>query len=163
MEITNSTLCVIDLSRPSIYVFIEEWEDPQEKLASAYRSRDESIKTWTRHIANYPECTEFLDYLKQEQKRSFEVMTYGEFLDFEKTKLLSGPLTEITEERFQEMLDVLPPLLWGVVDGVEQFCISEMYTGTYTDQYAHDLKAGKYYTKMVDAADCSTWINNFLK
>ena len=46
MEITNSTLCVVDISQPSIYDFIEEWENPQEKLTAANQSRDKSIKTW---------------------------------------------------------------------------------------------------------------------
>lgn len=163
MEITNSTLCVVDISQPSIYDFIEEWENPQEKLTAANQSRDKSIKTWAQHIDNYPDRTDFVAYLKQEKERSFDVMTYGDFLSLERDKLLSGPLTEITKDRFQEMLNVLPPLNWVTYEDVEMFCMCEMFTGTYTDQYAHDKATGKFYVKMVDASDCSTWIHNILR
>lgn len=163
MEITNNTLCVVDISQPRIYDFIEEWENPQEKLTVANQSRDKSIKTWARHVANYPDQAVFAAYLKQEQERTFDIMTYGDFLTFEKDKLLSGPLTEISEEQFQEMLNVLPPLYWSTHNGVEMFCIREMFTGTYTNQYAHDKATEKFYVKMVDASDCSTWIHNILR
>ena len=40
------------------------------------------------------------------------------------------------------------------------FCTSEMLTGTYTTQYA--AYNGKYYSKIVDVTDESTWIYNCL-
>lgn len=89
--------------------------------------------------------------------------TEEEFQAMEKSKLISGEPEEIAADKFNEMLDVLPPLRWCTIDGVEMFCMSEMYTGTYTNQYAHDKSSGKYYTKMVDACDKSTWINNYLR
>ncbi|MGL5436016.1 MAG: hypothetical protein ACRDBO_11535, partial [Lachnospiraceae bacterium] len=71
------------------------------------------------------------------------------------------PLKETTEEQFEEALNVLPPLKWCTIDGIEMFCMSEMYTATYTNQYAR--YEGKYYKKMVDVTDKSTWLNNYLK
>ena len=53
--------------------------------------------------------------------------------------------------------------LWCTVEGVEMFCMSEMWTGTYTTQYAHDHRTGKYYSKMVDVTDRDTWINTYLR
>ena len=39
---------------------------------------------------------------------------------------------EVTEERFWEMLDVLPPLDWRGSDGAESFKLSEFTSGTIT-------------------------------
>lgn len=75
--------------------------------------------------------------------------------------MLSGGVKETTEEIFSEMLNVLPPLYWCTIDGVEMFCMSEMYTGTFTNQYAR--VGEKYYTAMVDITDQSTWIHKLLK
>ena len=49
------------------------------------------------------------------------------------------------------------------VNGVEMFCMSEMYSDTYTTQYAYDHRTGKYYCKMVDSEDTSTWIHTLLR
>ena len=87
-------------------------------------------------------------------------MTYEEYHAAERAFYIEQPLEEVTAERFYEMLNVLPPRCWITLKGVEMFCMSEMLTGTYTDQYA---KAGdKYYTKIVDAKDRSTWIHECL-
>ena len=40
--------------------------------------------------------------------------------------------------------------------------MSEMYTETYTKQYAYDSKNDRYYVKYVDVKDRSTWIDNIL-
>ena len=69
-------------------------------------------------------------------------------------------IKEVTEEQFNAALDVLPPLKWCTIDGIEMFCISEMTDGTYTTQYAHNEHNGKYYCATVDVMDKSTWINN---
>ena len=91
------------------------------------------------------------------------IIAFEEFKTAEKAHLTGGEPEEITAECFNEMFNILPPLKWCTLDGVEMFCISEMYTETYTNQYAYDKKSGKYYTKMVDICDKSTWINNYLK
>lgn len=53
------------------------------------------------------------------------------------------PWKEITEERYDEMLNVLPPEKWQTVDGVNIFRISEYYSGNITDHYA--ALFGKYF------------------
>ena len=66
-----------------------------------------------------------------------------------------------TESRYYEMLDVLPPIQWHTAaNGVKSFCMSEFFSGSWTDQYAYDPATGKYYTKLVNIRDCSTWIEN---
>lgn len=45
------------------------------------------------------------------------------------------------------MLEVLPPENWVTINNVNEFCMSEHYTGLYTNQYAHDKNTNKYYCK----------------
>ncbi len=106
---------------------------------------------------------DFRNYLKSAQEKEYKVMTWKEFKQFQKSFLFDDELTEITAEVFEDMLGVLSPLYWTEYNDIEMFCISEMYTGTYTNQYAHDKRTNKYYTKMVDSADKSTWICELLK
>ncbi len=49
--------------------------------------------------------------------------------------LLAKPLTEITEEYWWEMLEVLPPEKWETVMGVEIFRMMEYYTGNVTHHF----------------------------
>ena len=90
-------------------------------------------------------------------------MTYVEFEAHQRRMLLAGEPEEISEERFYEQFNVLPPIKWVTIGGVEMFCMCEMWTGSYTNQYAHDHKTGKFYTKMVDSADRDTWIHKYLR
>ncbi|MCI8404288.1 MAG: hypothetical protein HFG29_10780 [Eubacterium sp.] len=46
---------------------------------------------------------------------------------------------------------------------LEVLSMPEMYSGTYTKQYAYDNQSGKYYSKMVDSEDKSTWIHKLLR
>ena len=41
--------------------------------------------------------------------------------------------------------------------------MSEFYTSHYTHQYAKDRRTGKYYSKLVDYRDRSTWIHALLR
>ena len=52
---------------------------------------------------------------------------------------------EITEDRYDEMLNVLPPEKWQIVDGVDIFRMSEYYTGNITEHYA--ALFGKYFCR----------------
>lgn len=71
--------------------------------------------------------------------------------DYEKN-LITG-WTEITEERYWEMLEILPPMNWrNLTAGINIFCISEALTGSL---HAHFLKLSnkgevKYYEATKD-------------
>lgn len=54
---------------------------------------------------------------------------------------------EITEERFNDALNVLPPVGWTTRQGVESFRISERIWGNLTDIYA---RAGDRYFSLAD-------------
>ena len=86
------------------------------------------------------------------------ITTLGEFFELEKKEQLSIPIKEITEEKFYEMLDCLPPLQWETVGKVNQFCMSEFWTGNYTNQYG--TYRGHYFIKRVDFEDSSTYLSS---
>lgn len=50
--------------------------------------------------------------------------------------LISAPV-EITEERFWEMLEVLPPSKWTHHDGIEMFHVCERITHNLVSWFAH--------------------------
>jgi hypothetical protein len=56
-------------------------------------------------------------------------------------------ITEVTEERFTDALNVLPPVGWTTHRGVESFRISERLWGNLTDIYA---RLGDRYFKLTD-------------
>ena len=162
----NLNILAVDIAHCSTYDFLNDGETTDQLLQRANKSKERDIVSWTENVENYPEREDFKKYLEEAKKKEYKVMTWDEFQTFKKKFLLDGEigkLKEITEEKFNEMLDVLPPLYWTNHNGIEMFCMSEMYTGTYTSQYAHDERTGKYYTKLVDSADRSTWICELLK
>lgn len=156
-------LVVADLNNMKIWNFATQ-ETAEAVLARANAQREESINTWKSHIENYPNAKDtFGQYLASEERTVWQIMSYDDYKEAERLRMIGGELKEIDEDRFNEMLDVLPPLYWTTHDGVEMFCMSEMYSGTYTSQYACDHRTNKYYTKMVDCRDKSTWIYEFLR
>lgn len=158
----NMDILAVDIKHCSTYDFLHDGETEEQLLQRANTSKARDIASWTRNVENYPDVADFKNYLKSAQEKEYKVMTWDEFEQFQKSFLLDGELTEITAEIFENMLGVLPPLYWTEHNGVEMFCMSEMYTGTYTNQYAHDKRTDKYYTKVVDSVDRSTWICELL-
>lgn len=152
-------LCVVDLYTMQIYDFTTA-EDAPAKIAEAEAGRREHLPFWRKQAATGEEFA--AQVVKKYENADFQAMTFGEFLKREREKILSDPMTEITEEKYNEMLDVLPPLAWCTRNGIEEFCMEEFYTGSYTSQYAHDKSTGKYYTKIVDYRDKTTWIDALL-
>jgi hypothetical protein len=160
-NITDSTLVIVNVTKPLYLYNIVEAGDGQEELNSAIESKKEEAKTWRSHIANYPDCKEkFGTYLKEAIEARFAICTMKEYEDRQRKYYLDMPLQEITEEVWDDMLNVLPPLQWVTINGVNEFLMSEFMSGPYTSQYAR--KEGKYYTKIVDAYDKTTWIHNLI-
>jgi hypothetical protein len=154
---------IIDINRMYPYSYSNSIEGAEEKLQQALNHQEEDIKTWEGHIKNYPEAEHFKNYLTDAKNKQYKIMTYDEYIQLEKDYFTSKPLTEITADRFEEMLNVLPPLKWCTINNIEMFCMSEMLTGTYTSQYLHDRSNNKYYHKTVDILDKATWGHNFIQ
>lgn len=164
MENKDQILLVADLNTLSVWTMAKTPEEAEEGLQRAIENQKHGIETYTSYIVDYPDNA---DYWKKQlavtTKKKYKIMEYDYFKGEERKKLLKGKPKKTTKEKFWEMLEVLPPIKWCTIDGVEMFCMSEMWTGSYTSQYAHDKKTDKYYTKMVDCLDKSTWIHEFLK
>jgi len=54
----------------------------------------------------------------------------------------------ITKEKYFEMLEILPPVKWNTINGVEMFAMSEYMESTYTEHYA--IYKNKYYCAIRD-------------
>lgn len=160
--LNNNTLCVVDVEHLQIYDFANSKEQAEQKFFKALETCQEDIKTWESHCRTYPNAEQFKIYLEEEKNKQYKIMTYGEFLQMERDYYINLPLTEITEDKFFEMLYVLPPIKWKTIDNIEMFCMSEMLTGCYTSQYLHDRNANKFYHKIVDITDKKTWGYNFI-
>lgn len=133
-----------------------------EELKQAQKSAADNVATYESYIKNYPDRADYWKRCKAEYENAkYEIMTFDEFLKRQKIAMTGGEVVETTEAQFDEMLNILPPLKWCNIDGVEMFCMREMYTGTYTNQYARI--GDRYYTAMVDVTDKETWIHNRLQ
>ena len=89
----------------------------------------------------------------------YQPMPYTEFAAAKRRHYLApevNPLTEITEARYFEMLEMLPPLRWEHAEGVERFLMCEMLDGTITEQFAR--QNGRFWSRRADARDRETWI-----
>ena len=157
----NMDILAVDIKHLSTYDFLQDGETEEQLLQRANDSRQRDIDSWSENCKYHP-CEQFEKYLKLAQEKEYQVMMWNEFEKLQRDFYIGQPIKEITAEQFDEMLNVLPPLKWCTIDGIEMFCMSEMYSGSYTNQYAHDKRTDKYYTKMVDYMDKTTWINTYL-
>ena len=160
----NMDILAVDTSTLTVYDFLGDGESEQELLQRAYNSNARNMAHYEAIIAEKPESDSdgfFTKQLENAKKREYKVVTWNEYITLKRKRYIdNGEIKEVTEEQFNDALDVLPPLKWCTIDGIEMFCISEMTDGTYTSQYAHDKHNGKYYCATVDVTDKSTWINN---
>lgn len=65
------------------------------------------------------------------------------------TETLRSPPTPISAQRWDDMLNVLPPCRWRQHDGVELFHVSERITDDLVNWFA---KVGEHHFSMVDRA-----------
>jgi hypothetical protein len=64
---------------------------------------------------------------------------------------MQGPWVEIDEERYDDMLDVMPPFRLTQESGIQFFFMSEGYSWSLFLAFIHDQKTNKYYEAMRDA------------
>lgn len=161
----NMNILAVDTTTYSTFDFLADGETEKELLNRANTYKQKEIEEYNNIISRFEaedkDITYFVERLESTKKKNYEIMTWDDFQAGQKRHLLNGELKEITKKEWEEMLNVLPPLMWCTINGVNMFCMSEMYTGTFTTQYARYNE--KYYCKMVDSADKSTWIHNLLK
>lgn len=164
--VEDSELYVVDVNGGLTYVnsVISKEESPEEAVDEAYAKAHEDAERYAEYKKFYPENAEYWQKQIDECKNAdYRAMRYSDFARIQRQKLLKQPMCEVTAEDYEEMLDVLPPIHWVEINGVSEFCMMEMFTGTFTNQYAHDKKTGKYYQKLVDVTDRDTWIHKILE
>ncbi len=109
----------------------------------------ESLKRWDKMgIAFYVS-----DLHDPARLPTVRAMSEKEFTKIERDHYLSTPAKEITKEDYWYALEVLPPMHYQ--NG--SFLMSEFMSGPYTEQYIE--MCGRYFSKMVDAYDRSTWMD----
>lgn len=152
-----------DTPIPHLHCFPKETETLESIQTQADSLPMENYNRYWHNLELYDAFTdENINRAEAMKHERYSVMTYDEFLALERSAILTSEPEEITAERYNEMLDILPPLAWHTSNGIESFCMSEFYTGSYTSQYAKVKATGKYYTKIVDYRDRSTWLENIL-
>lgn len=163
-------IVVVDTSTCTLYDFTaSSWRGPrtpEEVLKAAQNSAADDIRRYENILnsGRYDDRKEYwTECLEAAKARTFSTMTYGDFLNAQRERLLSDPMQEITEQQFDDALNVLPPLAWHTRHNVEEFCSREFETGSYTMQYAYSLVQNKHYAKLVDYSDPSTWISSILE
>ena len=154
---------VNDLS--SVYTIHKTIEDAELGVFDAKSSAMTNAITFKAYAEKYgksdPKTAEYWMKRAEREKNSlYQAMTYKEFFKRQREYFVGRPVTETTRDDYYAHLDMLPPMYWTTIEGVEMFCMSEFYASVYTNQYA---KVGdKYYTAIVDAFDRTTWIHNRL-
>lgn len=152
VDVNGGYCCVYDFCTPETAAGI---------IARAEEKAKKQVNDYNNLIIEYPDRADYWKSCKaQYEKAKYEMMTFSEYLERQKKEMVSGPVTEVTKEDFDNALNCLPPLKWCTRHNMEMFCMREMYTGTYTTQYAYSLVSGKYFSAMVDITDENTWINN---
>ena len=95
-----------------------------------------------KHYSPYSMKT--LDELKKDNPNIRLMLWDDATKEIEKldSELLSE-VKEISEDRWNEMLNVLPPMDWRMFRGAQTFLLSEAYTGTWYPCFV--MANGKYY------------------
>ena len=90
------------------------------------------------------------DYIEKHKDENLEVVDAFEMekLYKEYQEKASKDFTEITEERFDEMLNVLPPQRWTRTENYEYFFISEAYSADLHSCFAR--LGDKYYEALLN-------------
>jgi len=137
--------------------------DVEKEIKRAAEYYSNQAETYRRYIVQYPDNAEYwrkqLTVTEETLSQGFEAVTFDEYIAREKRRYITGEVKEITEQEYWNALECLPPLDFTRIDDeFEYFFMSERYTLSFTDQYLHDYNSGKYYVKMVDLCDKSTWM-----
>ncbi len=120
-----------------------------------------NTNTMDKYIVQLPYKGNVQTYIKEDGTVAYTHLTVEEYLEDnpgcvvvtseELTKLEVGyfvtPFQEITEDFWQEMLEVLPPLKWHDIENrFNVFFISEATNSHYHALYLKDRRTNKFYS-----------------
>lgn len=146
--------------------FLKDNEADEQAIARAVAFYTEELNCLKDLAENFPEKDYWKNRVSETEtllEAGFSVLPFEIWLNKKNKSYTDRPIKEITAEEYNDALDILPPIYWCTIDNITMFCMSEMYDGSITSQYAHDLTTDKYYTKLVDITDKNTWIHKLLK
>lgn len=107
------------------------------------------------HAPNLEAAQEYADRMWLTTGKEHSACTLDEFCAAStKWWIEQGPLREIDEESYMDMLECLPPLYRR--DAMRGFFMCEFTSGTVTAQYVQ--QGERYFTAQVDITDRATWI-----
>jgi hypothetical protein len=122
--------------------------------------KDSTVFGWSNlgehsdFLAASVEALNHIDITASKPGASFQVIEYAELTGLmdklAKEKYSNYPVTEIDAERFQDMLEVLPPVNWRGNALFESFLMLEKYDGEYRSQFMRVQINGvnRYFTTM---------------
>lgn len=154
----------VDVKTMQVIYYIKEGETKEDLLRRTEEFRIKEINKLKELLKTY-NIDSFKSSLKEYKNAVYKVMTFDEFLVLQKKYYCNELPVEIKKEEYYSQMDVLPPILYGSINNIDMFCMSEFLTGTFTSQYARiklSDKKYKYYTKIVDVTDKKTWIYNYI-
>ena len=146
--------------------FLKDNEADEKAIARAVAFYTEELNRLNDLADTFPDNEYWQNRITETQAildAGFSVLPYEIWLNKKNKSYTDRPIKEITAEEYNDALDILPPIRWCTIDNITMFCMSEMYDGSITSQYARDNQTGEYYTKLVDIYDQSTWIHKALK
>lgn len=117
-----------------------------------YTSMEEAIKAKEERLdKNHESHSTFME-------KDYKPMTWDNFQKLQKEFWCKDGIQDSNEKYFNEALECLPPKRWINNDRYHTFLMSEHYTGSITSQYLLDKITKKYWYKLVDVTDKSTFI-----
>ena len=161
----NYDIAIVDMATVTVFDYVFKGEAEKDALARAERYYTEELALVLSHYERFQSeyWQKRIEEVTTQVEKGCRVMSRAEFETLQREHLLSREVEEISEEDFRNALDALPPIFWMEHGGFELFCFREFYRDTYTNQYARDIHTNKYYKKLVDARDKSTWIPEYVK
>ena len=141
----------------------DEIESAIERAVAFY---NKDLQIYKSHLVEWPNMADHwqsqIDKNEKMLPAGFRAVSFEEYQEIERQKFMDTEAKEITEEQFDDALNVLPPVNWIQTDTLSMFHIAEADTGTLHGQYLHDKTNGKYYFAVTDICDRSTWIDKIL-
>ena len=149
-----------------VYSVVRDGETDAQALERARAYYQESIRHYEEIIAESGngENDYWLNCLNTQKAivASLQIETEAEYLSRSERFYLEPPAQEVTEDRYWDMLEVLPPCAFTSNADYEMFYVSEALHLSYHHFYLHDKHTGKFWSKICDARDRATWIDNVL-
>lgn len=147
----------------SVYSVLRDGESEFDAIVRALDYYSRTIARYEEIIAEQGNGKDdyWLNCLNKEKKEmeSLQIETEEAYLARVRKGYLSVPAKEVTEDRYWEMLEVLPPCAFTMNERYAMFYVSEAHYLTYHSFYLHDKATGKYWEKLCDAKDRSTWLD----